>query len=504
MVDYNAALPQQQNFQAPDLMQNAMRMQQLQMHGAQMQELARQRSEEEALRGITADPNSPEYIQQVARISPKLGMQALTQQRQAAMFNRQGELAGLQAQHTQQQIQSGHIDFIRKFNDEIPGILASDNPAAAYDNWRARLKSVAPESNVPETFPGAKALSGYADKAEAFLTRNAPQTREFAGALGQQDPLTNTFNVANVRRPVAQGADTGAGAGTGTGPATAAMNPDQLAAMQVKQARLGLPIMQLSAAGANAAVNNMPGAAPIQPPVGNAMAAPPSPYGAPINADTFAQQQSVETNARDLEKQRQLEIMKRDVAAAAPPAAMNATQERTMLNTVSKDRSSAETTVSTMNDVIKAVKDVQDLSEGQKGSITGLASKFPNLGTEARTAQTKFNNLKGIVTQMGKRAASLGGALGNMAVQEWKIVSDGIASLDTTNMNPKDLNDQLDIIAAKANAAAARTKDAYERQYEDLNTKYKGRFALSGNAEAAPATNAPAGKRPPLSSFGGR
>ena len=160
-----------------------------------------------------------------------------------------------------------------------------------------------------------------------------------------------------------------------------------------------------------------------------------------------------------------------------------------MLNTVSKDRSSAETTVSTMNDVIKAVKDVQDLSESQKGSITGLASKLPNLGTEARTAQTKFNNLKGIVTQMGKRAASLGGALGNMAVQEWKIVSDGIASLDTTNMNPKDLNDQLDIIAAKANAAAARTKDAYERQYEDLNTKYKGRFALSSGTATQAANS---------------
>ena len=176
--------------------------------------------------------------------------------------------------------------------------------------------------------------------------------------------------------------------------------------------------------------------------------------------------------------------MKRDVAAAAPPAAMTAAQERTMLNTVSKDRSSAETTISTMDDVLKAVKDVQDLSEGQKGSITGLTSKLPNVTAESRTAQTKLNNLKGIVTQMGKRAASLGGALGNMAVQEWKIVADGIASLDVTNMNAKDLNDQLDVIAAKANAAASRTKDAYERQYEDLNVKHKGRFALSGGTSA--------------------
>jgi len=37
MVDYSAALPQQQNFQAPDLMQNAMRMQQMQTQNAQVE-----------------------------------------------------------------------------------------------------------------------------------------------------------------------------------------------------------------------------------------------------------------------------------------------------------------------------------------------------------------------------------------------------------------------------------------------------------------------------------
>jgi hypothetical protein len=522
MVDYSAALPQQQNFQAPDPMQNAMRMQQLQMHGAQMQELARQRSEEEALRGITADPNSPEYIQQVARISPKLGMQALTQQRQAAMFNRQGELAGLQAQHTQQQMQSGEqqrvLTLVQHFNDLLPGVEASADPAAAYAKWRtAMTAATGKEPNAPAEYPGSKAVQGLMDKASEFLTRNKPQLTEVGGAKVEYTP-NGGLRELNVTPSMA------GSAGASVGPATAAMAPDRLVDMQSRQARLGLPVMQPSAAGANAAVNNMPGvptapavAAPVNnmpgvpvPDAGvkNAMRAEPlgiqSPYGAPISVGEFARQQTLQANAQDLQKQRDLEVMKRDVAAAAPPAAMNATQERTMLNTVSKDRSSAETTVSTMNDVIKAVKDVQDLSEGQKGSITGLASKLPNFNAEARTAQTKFNNLKGIVTQMGKRAASLGGALGNMAVQEWKIVSDGIASLDTTNMNPKDLNDQLDIIAAKANAAAARTKDAYERQYEDLNTKYKGRFALSGNAEAAPATNAPAGERPPLSSFGGR
>lgn len=484
MVDYNIAVPQQQLYQAPDMMQNAMRMQQMQVQNAQMGELARQRAEENALRGITADPNSPEYIQQVARISPKLGMQALNLQRQASMFNRQGELAGLQAEHTKQQMQSGEqqrvLTLVQHFNDLLPGVEASADPAAAYAKWRGAVAAATgKEPNAPVEYPGSKAVQGLMDKASEFLTRNKPQLAKIGGVDAEYTPGVGAKELG-ITPFAPQGANTGVGAGTG--PATAAMNPDQLARMQATQGRLGLPPIQSNAAGANAAGNNMPGAAgAAAPAVGNAMAAPPSPYGTmPIGAGAFAQQQGLENTALDLKKQRDLEIMKRDVAANAPPAAMNATQERAMLNTVSKDRSSAETTVSTMGDVLKAVKDVQDLSEGQKNSITGITSKLPSLTAESRTAQTKLNNLKGIVTQMGKRSASLGGALGNMAVQEWKIVADGIASLDVSNMNAKDLNDQLDIIAAKANAAAARTKDAYERQYVDLNAKHKGRFALSG------------------------
>jgi len=486
MVDYNIAIPQQQLFQAPDVMQNAMRMQQMQAQGAQMQELARQRSEEEALRGIRADPNSPEYIQQVARISPRLGMQALTQQRQAAMFNRQGELASRQAEKTDLDISAGRLDLVRKFNADLPGVLTSADPAKAYASWRARIKQVSgQEPGVPEVYPGEAALRGIMDTTEAFLTRTTPQPREIGKTLGRYNPATNTFEEAGVvpyaGGPVERGA--------GTGPATAAMSPDRLAAMRATQERLGLPVMQPDAGAAGVAVNNMPGAAVAPAAVGNAMRPAASPYGAlPVGAGAFAQQQESATSARDLDKQRAIEIMKAQVASEAPPRAMTADQERRMLNTVSKDRLSAETTISTMDDVLKAVKDVQDLAPKQKESVTGLTAKLPPVFADSRTARTKLDNLKGVVTQMGKRVASLGGAIGNMAVQEWKIVSDAIASLDTTNMNPKDLNDQLDIIAAKASAAAARTKDAYERQYEELKTKHGTRFDLSGGAATKTST----------------
>jgi hypothetical protein len=359
-------------------------------------------------------------------------------------------------------------------------VLTSADPAKAYASWRARIKQVSgQEPGVPEVYPGEAALRGIMDTTEAFLTRTTPQPREFGKTLGRYNQATNTFEEAGVvpyaGGPVERGA--------GTGAATSAMNPDRLAAMQATQERLGLPVMQPDAGAAGAAVNNMPGAAAAPAVVGNAMRPAASPYGAlPVGAGAFAQQQESAASARDLDKQRAIETMKAQVAAEAPPRAMTAQQERAMLNTVSKDRLSAETTISTMGDVLKSVKEMQDLTPKQKESVTGVTANLPPVRESSQQASTKLDNLKGIVTQMGKRAASLGGAIGSMAVAEWKIVSDAIASLDTTKMNPRVLNDQLDIIAAKATAAADRVKDAYERQYEDLKPKYGGRFDLSGGA----------------------
>ena len=96
----------------------------------------------------------------------------------------------------------------------------------------------------------------------------------------------------------------------------------------------------------------------------------------------------------------------------------------------------------------------------------------------AHAAQAKLDNLAGQVTAMGKAAASLSGALGNMAVQEWKIVQDQIASIDPTRLDAKELNKQLDIIEAKAKAAASRTRDAYRRQYAEEFDRFGDRFKL--------------------------
>jgi hypothetical protein len=491
MVDYSAALPQQQNFQAPDLMQNAMRMQQMQVQNAQMQELARKRQEETALRGITADPNSPEYVQQLARISPELGMRALNMQRQNTLLEQQTRAAGLSATKTGQDIQSGHIDLIRKFNDEIPGILASNNPAAAYANWRARLKSLAPESNVPETFPGAKALSGYADKAEAFLTRNKPQLTEVGGAKVEYTP-NGGLRELNVTPSMAGSAD------ANVGPATAAMNPDRLAAMQATQARLGLPVMQPSAAGANAAVNNMPGvpvapavaapvnnmpgAAPIQPPVGNAMAASPSPYGAPIGAGAFAQQQKAQEDQRVLA----LELAKKrgEAQVAQEQALPKAKSEDIAKREVGfeKATTNVRTAAQELDEQIRLVNELR--THPGLTNITGtLYGRTPNLSQSAVNAQSLLDTVK----EKGKLTALLnlkeaGGTLGQVSNAEGEGLRQSIAPL-AQRQDTETFQRRLNDYAAKLTAAKAKLTGAYEDTYA-----YKGAKAPASSFTVADPT----------------
>lgn len=138
MVDYSAALPQQQFFQAPDMLQNAMRMQQIQAQGAQMQELARQRSEEEASRNITAPLNSPEYFQQLARINPKFAVQAINLNRQNIAADRAAEASTRQAAVSTAELALKNRELIAKHGQEFRDNL--------------RMVDAHPEDQRPEAY----------------------------------------------------------------------------------------------------------------------------------------------------------------------------------------------------------------------------------------------------------------------------------------------------------------------------------------------------------------
>lgn len=177
-----------------------------------------------------------------------------------------------------------------------------------------------------------------------------------------------------------------------------------------------------------------------------------------------------------------------DAARNAGPKPLTPAQEAKLRDNIAKDYKSAQSTLNMMLDptsgIIAAVNNVRKLSPDQKEAITGYSGYLPTVYASTKTADTKVKNLKGKVTEMGKAAASLTGAIGQMAVQEWKIVSDMIANLDLEGMGAKDLDDQLDIIEAQARRAAEVTRDAYENQYVEEFARYPGRFQLKAPSPA--------------------
>jgi hypothetical protein len=178
-------------------------------------------------------------------------------------------------------------------------------------------------------------------------------------------------------------------------------------------------------------------------------------------------------------------------ARDAGPKPLTAVQEAKLRTNIAKDYKTAESTIDAMTNpvsgVLAAVKAVRDLTPDQKEAITGVSGYLPSVTGASKTADTKLKNLIGKVTALGKAQAALSGAIGPMAVQEWKIVRDLIADLVVTGMGAKDLDNQLDIIESAAQGAADRVRDTYLNQYAEEFERYPNRFQLKEPRRAAGA-----------------
>jgi hypothetical protein len=161
-----------------------------------------------------------------------------------------------------------------------------------------------------------------------------------------------------------------------------------------------------------------------------------------------------------------------------------------------KDYGAAKNAVRELEKVRGTVKALKDTTGYQKAMGTGaIMSNVPNTPlstfTGAYDFQTKYKNLKGAVATLGRAAASLQGKLGNMAVQEWKTVSDAIANLDLESMSSAQLDDQLEIITNDLTALDAQVRDAYEKEWGD--TQFYDPLEGQGPAETSPSADRPAG-----------
>lgn len=165
---------------------------------------------------------------------------------------------------------------------------------------------------------------------------------------------------------------------------------------------------------------------------------------------------------------KRLESEDRRFALGSKP--MTQLQETKYRTQIAKDYQSANTILANMDELVKSAAAVKN-APGLSGA-TGAAAYFPSLPNgEAAQAEVKLQNLEGKVTQLGKAAAAMGGAVGPMAVQEWKIVRDMIAAIDPKK-GDKALKEQIEIVEETARGASARLRDAYTKHYSPDFERY--------------------------------
>jgi hypothetical protein len=158
----------------------------------------------------------------------------------------------------------------------------------------------------------------------------------------------------------------------------------------------------------------------------------------------------------------------------------------------STDYGAARNALRELAKVSGVVSDLKNTTGYQKAMGTGtVMANMPNIPgvagfTGAYDFQTKYKNLKGSVATLGRAAASLQGKLGNMAVQEWKLVSDAIANLDLETMDADVLDDQLNIIANDILRLEAQVRDAYENEWG--GTQFYKPLEGGGAGETPPPT----------------
>lgn len=103
-------------------------------------------------------------------------------------------------------------------------------------------------------------------------------------------------------------------------------------------------------------------------------------------------------------------------------------------------------------------------------SITGysaLTNPIALPSGDARKALQKLETFKGKIMALGRQLASQEGKLGNMAVQEWKFVSDAVQKIDPAAGN---LDAQMRDVVRQSKEYALRQQTKYNDTYADDST----------------------------------
>ena len=288
MVDYNAALPQLQQFQAPNMLAMAEMANKMQLHQAQLAEVQRATNEQNQMRALLGsgiDRSSPEAIRQAYNISMASG-QALektqAELRNAELTRRktEGELLAQPEALKKARIENMQADH-KLYSEMLNKVLALDDARAgpAYEMLRAGAVNKYPEvaKAWPETFEGNRDVL----KKQMLTAEQAAQAQ--AAAVTEKNVRERPVNINPTEKMPGMRYDptTNTMVEMGTGlPATANVPPP--------------------AAGLAPAAASAPFAVPANTPA--AVRQQPTAAGAPAIGDTFSQRlnaaEGVDKNSR--------------------------------------------------------------------------------------------------------------------------------------------------------------------------------------------------------------
>ncbi len=131
---------------------------------------------------------------------------------------------------------------------------------------------------------------------------------------------------------------------------------------------------------------------------------------------------------------------------------------------VVKSADTAATELETLADNLLGNPDKKIQPHPGLGGITGymgLVPSFPK--TAARSAQQQLDTFKGKVMAFGRLLATQQGKLGNMAVSEWKFISDAIEKIDPLANN---FDTQLRDVVRQAKDFAAAKSETFDELYD--------------------------------------
>lgn len=197
-----------------------------------------------------------------------------------------------------------------------------------------------------------------------------------------------------------------------------------------------------------------------------------------------------ETEQAEIRKER------RKAEEAAKPKQLTPMQEKKLRDDVATDHKATMTTLEKVDMAVKTINKFRELPDDQKDKILGYSGALtPNISGAAKQAYTRFKDIEGQVTSMGKDLATLSGSIGSIANQEWGIMRDQVASIDLKNMDVKTLNQQLDRIEAMAKGIANRARDSYRRQYQEELQRFGDRFNIPETTKTPVRTGTYGGKK---------